>query len=285
MVACRPLLARFLCIYFCDVSLCLCTQMSLYICTLLFLSVYCMNVCMCACFFCIHIYMFLLFSLFAALSLFCKKHKNKSASCFAKGKASNRANTKMSEQQQKKPEVTLEMYQAMTEEEKATLPKKRRKKLEKGVKAAAKKAAGAAKELARLEAAAKLRSEKKKIAASVDSEAQSELDKIRNERLGFPVFNDLKHQYSTRTMIKSLLRAPGDGKSLEGKVVEIGGWVRSVRTNGTTIFVIVNDGSCLSDLQVVCSDPNTEGYVQARKQLAGSAMQICGLITTNKGTG
>jgi len=187
--------------------------------------------------------------------------------------------------QPKKVEVTLEMYQEMTDEAKAALPKSQRKKLEKRSQQAKRKAEKAAKEAARLAAAAEKRAAKEAAAESAQGEKQVELDKVRAERLALPLCNDLKHGYSTRTLIKSLLRAPDSGKSLCGKVFEIGGWVRSLRTNGPMTFIVINDGSCRANLQVVCEDPQTEGYAVARKQITGASMLIRGMVTENKGTG
>lgn len=191
----------------------------------------------------------------------------------------------MSEAQPARVEVTLEAYTAMSDEERQALPKSQRKKLEKRRKAAIRKAEAAAKEKKRLEDAAKLRAEKEAKAKGADTEKQAELDKLREERLKIEVFNDLKHNYSTRTLIKSLLNSPEAGLSLVGKVVDVGGWVRSTRNNGAILFISVNDGSSHSNLQVVCEDPNTEGYAAACKQITGAALSIRGLVVKNKGKG
>lgn len=186
---------------------------------------------------------------------------------------------------QAKQEVTLEMFMEMTEAQQAELPKSQRKKLAKRAAQAVRKAENAAKEAARIKAAAEKRAAKEADASGKQEEVQAEQDKLRAERLALPLCNDLKHGYSSRTLIKSLLRAPGDGKSLVGKVFEIGGWVRSLRCNGPMTFVMINDGSCHANLQVVCDDANTEGYDVARKQITGAAMKVLGLVTENKGKG
>ncbi len=120
----------------------------------------------------------------------------------------------------------------MTDAQKDALPKSQRKKLDKRSKAELRKAENAAKEAARLAAAAEARAAKEAGGASAAVEKQGELDALRAERLAVPVSEELKHPYSQRTLIKSLLRAPEEGKSLIGKVVDVGGWVRSVRANG-----------------------------------------------------
>jgi hypothetical protein len=147
-------------------------------------------------------------------------------------------------------EVTLEEFDAMTDAEKDALPKSQRKKLDKRSKAEIRKAENAAKEAARLAAAAEARAAKEAGGASAAVEKQGELDALRAARIATPVSEELKHPYSSRTLIKSLLRAPEEGKSLIGKIVDVGGWVRSVRANGPMFFVTLNDGSCHANLQV-----------------------------------
>ena len=103
-----------------------------------------------------------------------------------------------------KKEVTLEMFMTMSDEDKAQLSKKARKKLEKRAAAAIRKKANAEKEAARLKAAAELRAKKAKAAEGENAERQIELDKLREERLAIPVFDDLKHGYVQRWLPVSL---------------------------------------------------------------------------------
>lgn len=60
-------------------------------------------------------------------------------------------------------------------------------------------------------------------------------------------------EFSQRVLIKSILRRPDGGAGLGGKVVRIGGWVKTGREQGKGAFAFleVNDGSCPANLQVI----------------------------------
>ncbi|XP_064414040.1 probable asparagine--tRNA ligase, mitochondrial isoform X2 [Latimeria chalumnae] len=60
---------------------------------------------------------------------------------------------------------------------------------------------------------------------------------------------------------------------LVGKDIKIQGWVRSVRSQKAVLFLHVNDGSSLQNLQVV-ADPN----VGCRELMFGSAVEVCGKL-------
>eukprot|EP01047_Picozoa_sp_COSAG01_P055872 COSAG01_NODE_6270_length_3761_cov_20.095576_6_plen_182_part_00 len=59
-----------------------------------------------------------------------------------------------------------------------------------------------------------------------------------------------------RVLVSALIGTPDGGASLEGKVVSVGGWVRTGREQGnrTFAFLEINDGSHFRNLQV-CSLP------------------------------
>jgi hypothetical protein len=59
-----------------------------------------------------------------------------------------------------------------------------------------------------------------------------------------------------RVLVSALIGTPSGGASLEGKVVSVGGWVRTGREQGnkTFAFLEINDGSHFKNLQV-CSLP------------------------------
>uniref|UniRef100_H3AU64 Asparaginyl-tRNA synthetase 2, mitochondrial n=1 Tax=Latimeria chalumnae TaxID=7897 RepID=H3AU64_LATCH len=60
---------------------------------------------------------------------------------------------------------------------------------------------------------------------------------------------------------------------LVGKDIKIQGWVRSVRSQKAVLFLHVNDGSSLQNLQVV-ADPNAP----FRELMFGSAVEVCGKL-------
>lgn len=54
-----------------------------------------------------------------------------------------------------------------------------------------------------------------------------------------------------RTKIKQIFQSEGHGTSLIGKEITVKGWVRTVRAQKNFSFIEVNDGSTLSNLQVI----------------------------------
>lgn len=62
----------------------------------------------------------------------------------------------------------------------------------------------------------------------------------------------IKAPYSNRVVIKTILNAPDGGLSLVGRVITVGGWVKTGREQGkgTFAFLELNDGSCPANLQV-----------------------------------
>ncbi|OIT04455.1 PREDICTED: asparagine--tRNA ligase, cytoplasmic 1-like [Nicotiana attenuata] len=60
-------------------------------------------------------------------------------------------------------------------------------------------------------------------------------------------------QFSQRVPVRSILGRPDGGAGLAGKVVKIGGWVKTGREQGkgSFAFLEVNDGSCPANLQVI----------------------------------
>lgn len=85
-----------------------------------------------------------------------------------------------------------------------------------------------------------------------------------------------------RTKIK-LLKQPASGHSLVGTKVTVKGWVRTVRNQKTFTFVEVNDGSTLSNLQVV-ADQNMQKYGEIINQLStGASVSITGTLAESQG--
>lgn len=86
-----------------------------------------------------------------------------------------------------------------------------------------------------------------------------------------------------RTRIKQL-KNPGEAKAaLVGTEVTIKGWVRTVRNQKTFAFVEINDGSTLSNFQVI-ANPDLPGYEKIINQLStGVSVSIIGTVKDSPG--
>lgn len=86
-----------------------------------------------------------------------------------------------------------------------------------------------------------------------------------------------------RTKIIELKNRKSDVSSFVGKEITIKGWVRTVRNQKTFTFVEVNDGSTLSNFQVVLS-ADLKDYEALLKQLTtGASVAITGTIVKSPG--
>ncbi|EEF48130.1 asparagine--tRNA ligase, putative [Ricinus communis] len=63
----------------------------------------------------------------------------------------------------------------------------------------------------------------------------------------------LKHPFSDRVPIRSIVSRPDGGASLKGQRVRVGGWVKTGREQGkgSFAFLELNDGTCPANLQVI----------------------------------
>eukprot|EP00803_Ostreobium_quekettii_P008935 evm.model.scf_3663.1 EVM.evm.TU.scf_3663.1 scf_3663:2252-10430(+) len=91
-----------------------------------------------------------------------------------------------------------------------------------------------------------------------------------------------------RTNISTILCAEDGGKSMVGKLVRIGGWVKTGRDAGAGAwcFLEVNDGSCFNNLQVIVNQ-EVAAEVGGLRQLTptGTCVLIEGLLSeTPEGT-
>lgn len=80
-----------------------------------------------------------------------------------------------------------------------------------------------------------------------------------------------------RSQIKTLL----DGKQIGSEII-VKGWLRSIRKNKTFSFLILNDGSCQEDIQIVATD-EVKGYEEIIKCLTGSSLSIKGKLVESGG--
>jgi len=96
----------------------------------------------------------------------------------------------------------------------------------------------------------------------------------------------LKPQFArSRTRLKELLAR---GESAVGAEVTVKGWVRSVREaeKGRTNFVELNDGSCLSSIQVVASKASTTRFETLKSSGgAGASLAVTGEVVASMGKG
>jgi len=86
-----------------------------------------------------------------------------------------------------------------------------------------------------------------------------------------------------RIKIKELRSPPAGLPSFVGQEWTIKGWIRTVRNQKTFTFIEVNDGSTLSNFQIIIS-PSVAGYERLLTQLAtGCSVSIDGLIVESPG--
>ncbi|OQY24327.1 MAG: asparagine--tRNA ligase [Desulfobacteraceae bacterium 4572_35.2] len=79
--------------------------------------------------------------------------------------------------------------------------------------------------------------------------------------------------------IKKLLLATAATDS-----IEVRGWVRTLRAGKTVSFIELNDGSCLSSLQLVLND-ELENYSLMAKMGTGACVRVCGNLVDSPAKG
>jgi asparaginyl-tRNA synthetase len=88
-----------------------------------------------------------------------------------------------------------------------------------------------------------------------------------------------------RVKIKDLKYPRPDTPTLVGQEVAIKGWVRTVRNQKTFTFIEVNDGSTLSNFQIIMT-PEVAGYEKLLTQLTtGCSISAKGIIAESPGKG
>jgi len=88
-----------------------------------------------------------------------------------------------------------------------------------------------------------------------------------------------------RTHIEQILLSKGGGKSLIGQKVSVCGWAKTIRQakKGKLLFVELNDGSCVGNLQVVI-DAGVDGFDTVKDSTTGSSMKCMGEIVGSLGS-
>jgi Aspartyl/asparaginyl-tRNA synthetases len=80
-----------------------------------------------------------------------------------------------------------------------------------------------------------------------------------------------------RQLIKSLFGNPETGRE-----VTVMGWVRTKRGNKNVVFIAINDGSTLHNMQAVVN-PNDFDETLLKNITTGSALSVTGILTESKG--
>ena len=66
------------------------------------------------------------------------------------------------------------------------------------------------------------------------------------------------------------------------EIVEVRGWLRSLRKSKAFSFINLNDGSCQSNLQII-ADQDIEGYEELSKLGTGACVSLKGKIVASQG--
>lgn len=82
-------------------------------------------------------------------------------------------------------------------------------------------------------------------------------------------------------MKRSVVRELFKNQPVDTDVV-VKGWVKSLRKSKSFSFIVLNDGSCQKDIQVIAGD-DLNGYDEVVKCLTGSALAITGKLVASEG--
>jgi asparaginyl-tRNA synthetase len=66
--------------------------------------------------------------------------------------------------------------------------------------------------------------------------------------------------------------------------LRVKGWLRTVRDNKQVVFLEINDGSCLANVQAVCG-PELSNYEEVRKLTTGSAVEVVAELVASPAAG
>jgi asparaginyl-tRNA synthetase len=86
--------------------------------------------------------------------------------------------------------------------------------------------------------------------------------------------------YKTRTKVSRILI---DEAVAVGSNVRILGWVRTVRSSKDVVFIELNDGSCMRNIQAVVSNP--ESFPILERILTGASVRLEGTLVPSAGKG
>ncbi|RVX15675.1 Asparagine--tRNA ligase, chloroplastic/mitochondrial [Vitis vinifera] len=80
-------------------------------------------------------------------------------------------------------------------------------------------------------------------------------------------------EFRKRLRVVDIKGGPDEGLDRLGQTLAVKGWVRTLRVQSSVIFIEVNDGSCLSNMQCVMNS-DADGYEQADFYTAHVHMHI-----------
>ena len=88
--------------------------------------------------------------------------------------------------------------------------------------------------------------------------------------------------FGARIRISALLSQ--DAEKWIGKLITVGGWVKTMRIQGggDFAFVELNDGSSIKGIQIVVNK-TLENFAQVTKEGIGSCLQIRGVVVKSQG--
>jgi asparaginyl-tRNA synthetase len=86
-----------------------------------------------------------------------------------------------------------------------------------------------------------------------------------------------------RTKIKEIKQAQPDVAAWIGRCVTIKGWIRTIRDQKIFSFIEVNDGSTLSNLQVVANDQLPDYHEILKRLATGASVSVTGHIVASQG--
>ena len=86
---------------------------------------------------------------------------------------------------------------------------------------------------------------------------------------------------SKRHLLKKLFQDP---KDLIEKDVLVKGWVRSVRKSKAFCFIVLNDGTCQNNLQII-ADQDLSNYGEVSSMISGFAISVKGKLVESGGKG
>ena len=82
-----------------------------------------------------------------------------------------------------------------------------------------------------------------------------------------------------KVLVKSIFR---ETEKFMGKVVEVSGWVRTIRASNAFGFIELNDGSFFKNIQIVF-EAELENYKELTKLGTGSAVKVLGKVVESAG--
>ena len=88
---------------------------------------------------------------------------------------------------------------------------------------------------------------------------------------------------SVKVSVKDLLKK-GHSFSELNQNVTLSGWVRSARGSKAVAFVMINDGSCQENLQIVANQ-DLSNFAKVSKLLTGTSLTISGTVVKSQGQG